>query len=72
MISALAMWRAASAANRIISTAPMAKLGATNTLAFASRRSSSSDDVEARGPDDHVDAGADRLARVGQGGRRER
>ena len=35
MISALAMWRAASAAKRIISTAPIAKLGATSTLAPA-------------------------------------
>src|SRR3954447_1889331 len=33
MISALAMCREASAANCIISTAPMAKFGATNTLA---------------------------------------
>ena len=34
-ISAFAMWRAASAAKRIISTAPIAKLGATSTLAEA-------------------------------------
>jgi hypothetical protein len=33
MISALAMYLEASAAKRIMSTAPMAKLGATKTLA---------------------------------------
>src|SRR6185312_4253161 len=43
MISARAMWRDAATANCVISTAPMAKLGATNTLALASRRSFSSD-----------------------------
>ena len=37
MISAARMCRAASAANRIIRTAPMAKLGATNTLAAPPR-----------------------------------
>ena len=41
MISALARCRAACAANCIMSTAPMAKLGATNTLAPVRPRSSS-------------------------------
>ena len=44
MISALAMWRDASAAKRIISTAPTAKFGAITALAgpaSASARSSS-------------------------------
>ena len=41
MISAARMCLAASAANCIISTAPIAKFGATNTLAPAPRRSSS-------------------------------
>ena len=41
MISALAMCRAAWAANCIISTAPMAKFGAMKTLAPVSPRSSS-------------------------------
>ena len=35
MISARCMWRDASAAKRIISTAPIAKFGATNALALA-------------------------------------
>src|ERR1700733_3981041 len=42
MISALAMCRAACAANSIINTAPIAKFGAMNTLALAVFRSSRS------------------------------
>ena len=59
------MCRDASAAKRIISTAPIAKFGATN--AFALRRlggAAQRVDVEAGRPDDDVPAGRERGARV--------
>ena len=63
----LAMCREASAAKRIISTAPMAKFGAKKTFAPCRRRGRALD-VPARGPDDDVDAGLERRPRVGQRG----
>ena len=60
MISAAAICLAAAAANCIISTAPMAKFGATNTLAPVSSRQRV--EIEASRPDDDVHAG-------GHGGR---
>ena len=55
MISARAMCLEASAAKRIISTAPIAKFGATNTLAPVMPLDRG--DVQAGGPDHHVHAG---------------
>ena len=63
MISALAMCLAASAANSIISTAPIAKLGATNTLAPVEAVELGR--VEAGRADHDVHSGGDRLAGVG-------
>ena len=61
MISAFAMCRAASAAKRIISTAPIAKFGATNTLARRpSRGLAQLVEVEAGRPDHDVHAGRER------------
>ena len=72
MISAVAMCLAASAAKRIISTAPIAKLGATIALA-AGRPSRGASlpqrrRVKARGADHHVHAGAQAGQRVAEGG----
>ncbi len=66
MISAFAMWREASAANRIISTAPTAKLGAIRAFAgppsASSRISSTCAAARPVVPIDHVDAGRQGLA----------
>ena len=68
-ISARSMWREASAAKRIMSTAPIAKLGATNAFAPASRgRRPQAVEVEARGADHDVHAGGQRRAGVRQRG----
>ena len=67
MISALAMCRAAWTANCIISTAPIAKFGAMNTLALAPFRSLELGGSKPGGPDHDVHAGVDGLARVGHG-----
>ena len=66
MISAARMCLAASAANCIISTAPMAKFGATNTFAPAPRSVLELGGVEAGRADHDVDPGGQRLAGVGQ------
>ena len=63
MISAAAMWRAASAAKRIISTAPIAKFGAYEHVRRPSQALERAG-VEAGRPDHDVHAGRDALAGV--------
>ena len=74
MISHSGMCCAASAAKRIISTAPIAKFGATRTLAALAvapgilGRGAQVVEVEARGPDDRVGAGVEAGPDVRRGG----
>ena len=70
MISAVSNHGAASSAKRIISTAPMAKLGAIDAVARGEQRrasSSRSSSVEAGGADDRVDPVLGAPAQVGAG-----